>query len=201
MTISGYRRAFLIAVALLVLGASEAHARTTIDCEGCSAPYQRWVNRAHVPTPPTTLTVHVGMAGNPCGSTAQGCTDLTGIWVPRDPDEARFILLHELGHNVDANFLSEADRGRLAPVLREPDWFPGGSELFANSYGICALHAHITAWWIWGVSRSRQRHICGIIRRLILEFQPREKTPEVTAPQPVTYLPAAPNPGSGHHQH
>lgn len=186
-------RIYLLALALVVVSVAPASARTTIiEPPHSRWPYQQMVDRAYVPTPSVTLTVVEGLAGNPCGVTAQGCTDLHSIWIPRiNRSEAKWILYHELGHTDDVYRLSSEARESIARLLGEPVWVPGYNELFADSFGFCAEKAHITQWWIEGMSRLTLRHICGIIRHSAPAVQPLPPEPAAPFPEaPPVYEPA-----------
>jgi hypothetical protein len=133
----------------VLAGASGAQAHTTITCEPCSFPYQRWVDEAKVPTPDVTLTVIEG----PCAIESVGvCTApaLLTTWVDAaklttvelSPHEA---FLHELGHVFDAYTLPEWARSRYRHIRNSVQpWFgptsgEGLAEVFAESYMGCAL--------------------------------------------------------------
>lgn len=185
----------ILALALLVLTALPAAAQadaTIIEPLGGSYPLQIWVNRAYVPTPDVTLTVHDTLVGKPClEEHARGCTDLTSIWLPHtNREEAHFIFMHEMGHNYDVDSLSVSARERVAALLHEPVWFPGYSEQFADSYAFCAVKQHITTWWIEGISANRLRRICGVIRNAppAPPTISAESTPETVFPT-VGYVP------------
>jgi hypothetical protein len=169
-----FRIVALSAVVLLTFVSSASAHTTIIEPAVSHHPYQRWANRAYVPTPDVTLRVYEGMKGNPCGHVG-GCTDLHSIWLPKtDRTDAKFRFFHELGHNFAATTLPWSTRLRLTDLLREPSpWEGGTSESFADSYGVCAVKEHITQWWIEGISERRQRLVCGAIRHAPLGA-PRE---------------------------
>jgi hypothetical protein len=149
-----------------------AQASTVISSEsGTSYRYQRWVDRAKVPTPNVTLTVvEEGCVDD--ADYATGCTS-PGSYVVRVATESqrRYIrraFLHELGHNFDYYEMDAVRRawfGRTvgltgAWVSREL----GSSsphELFAETYAQCASGA-------WRVTEMPvfldMRSACYVIR-------------------------------------
>jgi hypothetical protein len=110
-------------------------------------PFQRWADRAKVPTAATTVVVHQepcpGAAGSAC-YTADNIYE-SGVNVPL---VGRFIFLHELGHAYDAHVLSAADRARFQRIMRlggawgAPSAGGAPSEQFADAYAHCALWHH-----------------------------------------------------------
>ncbi len=146
----------LAALVLAAPGAAEAHT-TIIEPVGSHFPYQRWVNEAAVPTPSVTLTV----VEEPCPGEEDldvACTipEEATIWM--DPRRvigrhgwwAREVFYHEMGHNFDADVLSEAERAGFARLrgTRRQWEYPeestangnfGLEEVFADAYAGCAL--------------------------------------------------------------
>jgi hypothetical protein len=127
------RRALLLAIAVLALGASEAQAHTTIVSPNPA--YQRWVDEAKVPTPDATLTM-IPDSG-PCeGATA--CTEDGSLTIWGSMDREGF--LHELGHNFDYYVMPAWARSRFEVLTKDSrEWLSGPDEHFASAYARCAL--------------------------------------------------------------
>lgn len=140
------KRVGLIAAALFALGASDAQAHTTITCEPCSRPYQRWVDEAKVPTPDVTLTVVEAPCPELAEDFAWACTagGAYTIW-DADPqtDEPKETFLHELGHNFDYYTLPQWARERFQWLVGDTRYWTadpnGPNEHFASAYAYCAL--------------------------------------------------------------
>lgn len=132
--------AFVVA-ALAALPAS-ASAATVILAPG-GRPYQRWVDHAKVPTPPTTIQIEE----TPCPSDdrTSACTWVGGPihLVPRRLGPVvRHEFLHELGHSFDYLVMTEWARARFLKIIRDsPPWHaPANSphEQFAEAWAFCA---------------------------------------------------------------
>jgi hypothetical protein len=128
---------------MLAAAAGSAQADTTITCEPCSRPYQRWVDEARVPTPDMMLAVIEA----PCpyltevGACTAAGTDT--IWFSTS---RRQVFYHELGHNFDWYVLPEWARVRYLAILdlagpwEQPEaGHQSPNELFAESYAFCAM--------------------------------------------------------------
>lgn len=75
-----------------------------------------------------------------CASTQTG-----EIWIPDESLDA-FTLAHELGHQFDRQYLTDADRAWLRLVMRAPGgkWlrYFGADEWFADYYADCATKSY-----------------------------------------------------------
>lgn len=131
--------------------ASSAQAATVISEEsGTRFPYQRWVVRAALPTPPITIRV----AEEPCPfMSAPACTEPGGP-IYMDPAafttraHERATFMHELGHQYDYTRLADANRARFMAIYGlvgpwyqpdNPDYSTNPAERFADRYSILAL--------------------------------------------------------------
>lgn len=181
----------LLGVALA--GVGSAQAQTTIVCEPCSHPYQRWVDEARVPTP--ELTVTVIETATPCGGDngrgdiALACTDNQSVIQLAVVPQMRETFLHELGHIWDTTTMQSWQREAFVHLIRAPEkqWstavvaaeeaayghelFPkmGADEWFADSYAVCARVALIPRHNIYatgdGVTGApAMRRICRLLR-------------------------------------
>ena len=135
---------YLVAVGLALLGLpASAQAHTTISCEPCSHPYQRWVDEAKVPTPDVTLA----LIEEPCPLAVESpaCTRQGSYAIWEDPQTIlpRETFLHELGHNFDYYVLPEWARSYFRWLTDDfRDWTAdpnGPNEHFAMAYAACAL--------------------------------------------------------------
>ena len=131
----------LAVAAVLWFTGATAQARTIIECDSCSYPYQQWVDEAKVPTPNVTLTV-VGDV-SPCEG-AGGCTEegADTIWFAGSGGRQGFY--HELGHNFDYSMPAWARARYLAILGRSGPWRrqsynQSPNEFFADSYALCAF--------------------------------------------------------------
>lgn len=145
------RKAWLVGVVWLLVGGS-AQASTVITPESATSyPYQRWVVRGALPTPP--IAVQVLEEACPFLSGVSACTEPGG---PIYMDPAAFgsiprtkaTFMHELGHQYDYTRLTDANRARFMSIygLPEPWYQPGNldystnpAERFADRYSILAL--------------------------------------------------------------
>lgn len=157
------KRALLLSVLALAVGASEASAAvrpgaTTVLVEDGSPgwPYQRWVNLARVPTPSGVVTVTETQEN--CSPSAFACVrpdDPRTIYFYFDPPMPRFWFLHELGHVYHLLYLDEAERSRFTALdVHGPRTW--NSERFANAYAECAIRARPT---------QRLQRICRFVRQ------------------------------------
>lgn len=122
---------------------------------------QAWADASKAPTPEASLTfVEEPRTELPCGMGAYACieTSLTNPRMFTAPiywtryylrSEREFIFYHELGHEFDVLYLTDADRawlGRWAfhfppstPWLSEATHDTPG-EMFASQYAYCAIY-------------------------------------------------------------
>jgi hypothetical protein len=140
------RLSLALAAIAMLLNPATATSATVIDPLEGAFPYQRWVERAKVPTPDVTLR----LLEEPCPlelGFANACTerDTYTIWMsPEGATRARFY--HELGHNFDYYELGRwASRQFRKIVGDDRRWRtkPGEiglspHEIFAEAYSVCA---------------------------------------------------------------
>lgn len=150
------RRALLLAVVVLALGASEAGAHTTIIApESSLVPYQAWVDASRVPTPDVTLTILADPNGSACRHDAVehgACTDpaTEKIWMNALAANSREIFLHEIGHNADFAMLDDTERAAFMAIYGFVGaWQTGTStasphEAFAQVWAECAVKPYLT---------------------------------------------------------
>jgi hypothetical protein len=137
-------RAAVIVVGLLLLWSARADAAVTGDWGAYAAAASRFA----VPLP--DVYVHredCPAAGMPDGHLgAASCSSAVSgeIWLP-DWAFDRFTLAHELGHQFDRQYLTDADRAWLRRLMHAPAraWFTyaGADEWFADYYADCATRA------------------------------------------------------------
>jgi hypothetical protein len=141
------RVGILSVAAVWLLFAASAQA-TTISCEPCSAPYQRWTDEAREPLP---VAVTVVEDTGPCVLEVMACAEDDTVWISV---ASRGVFYHELGHLFDADLLPEWGRERFMELfglegpwrLSEPLAY-GPNELFADVYAQCALRPHLGSHW------------------------------------------------------
>jgi hypothetical protein len=143
------KRLLLVAAAVLALGGSEASARTTILCDPCSYPYQRWVDEAKVPTPDEVVTLVED--STPCRE-GSACTEagpggnifLDPAHFFEDPFFVENALLHEIGHRFDYTLATEEMRAGFMAILGDTRaWRQSPNsphENFAEVYSLCAAY-------------------------------------------------------------
>lgn len=111
-------------------------------------------NASEMPTP----AYKMGGVPTPCASWMAGCSDGYTIWISNHSRWAPWSLSHELGHNVDAQWLTKTDRRNLTPTLGRPvgtAWhstpLPDLAERFAEGYSLCSMtkayRLDLFAWW------------------------------------------------------
>ncbi len=132
-----------------------AHGRTltavTKSGKRMPGPYQRWIDRALVPT--VRGRVHILLTGCPRRPRFAGCVysrRLHTIYMKRRVRQRRQVLYHELGHLFDFRLLSHAERRAYKRLVGQPrrGWFGGvnpPSEQFAEAYALCARRHRIAA--------------------------------------------------------
>jgi hypothetical protein len=147
---------YVLALALAAIAVwtpPEAMASTLMDPPAGSFPYQRWVDRAKVPTPDVRLRLFEA----PCPfelaqEFANACTGkgTFEIWMNAEGG-TRERFYHELGHNLDYYELGRwASRQFRKIVGDDRPWRtkPGEvglspHEIFAEAYAQCARKEHI----------------------------------------------------------
>ncbi len=173
------KRALLLAVVVLALGASEAGAHTTII--GAGAPgYQAWADEAKVPTPSAIVNI-VQVAPGACrteyGYEPIACVDPVAATIFAPYPLGRHVFEHELGHIVDTEAMTDQLRGRFAALIRWPasPWLSAAihdtaGEFFADVYAECFRGLpHSTYLLLPGeviVAHRRIRAACRLIAAL-----------------------------------
>jgi hypothetical protein len=168
----------LLAAVLAALAvAAPAKATTLVLADGTVGPqpYQSWVDRAQVPTPPGKVSLHL----EPCpgaSSDAAGCAMLDDGAIYLGPDgRAKATFFHELGHIFDAAVMTDLPRLRFAAVMHlsgpwvaAPYTNPPG-EQFAEGYALCARHRTIRGIWgggyLYTPDAQQHRRVCALIRQ------------------------------------
>ena len=171
------RRIALCVAVLCGVLAPGATAATTLETDHGTPrpqPFQSWVDRAAVPTPPGP--VRLSFASCPGGPAWGAACALPHARAIHLGDEGRtpITLLHELGHLFDELTLDAADRDVLAGALGgSGTWFgPAAAdppnERFAEAYALCALHRRLraTRLGMYGYIATPRRHaqVCRAIR-------------------------------------
>jgi hypothetical protein len=172
------RFALLLALAAGLLafpaGASAGTTLVTQDGAPRPQPFQSWVDRAAVPTPPGVVTVALrACPGGPAWGAA--CADPLARTVYLGPEGRDPVtVLHELGHLFDALVLDDRDRAGFRSLMhRRSAWIAAAStnplhEQFAEAYALCARHPRLRATRLamYGYIATPRRHarVCGFIR-------------------------------------
>lgn len=180
----GMKKVVLL-VLVLGLGAAEASAAVRpgvteiVAADGSPQhPYQRWVNRAQVPTPAGTLTVIESLD---CAAGALACTrrGTSEIWLYPGVLLPRSAFLHEVGHQFDFTRMTGPARAEFQGALGlAGPWDDDAAgtysphELFAEAYSLCADWKRWRRAWAREqmylpasgfVGTQRQRLLCEII--------------------------------------
>lgn len=179
-------------------GATVARATVLVGprSEPIGGQWQRWMNRSLEPTPRGRVAVRL-FVPKPCRP-AVGCFNPGDsiIYVEKGASDARFALMHEIGHLFDRRYLDRRERQRFeyldgwdhgdgygyVPWSTDTarPWEPDGGdppgtpiEDFANTYASCAIYGlHPTVWYMndwqgWDCSWANYRAACALIRRAI----------------------------------
>lgn len=127
------------------LPAHAAAATTFAPNSDTSRPYQRWIDRAGMPTPDVALTIRRGWCPD---AIATACTreGTTEVWLSRSGGSTKGWFSHELGHQFDYVELSERERqgltrrmGLAGPWVDRSLGSLSPHEMFAETYGVCLL--------------------------------------------------------------
>ncbi|MEA2375934.1 MAG: hypothetical protein QOD53_2397 [Thermoleophilaceae bacterium] len=173
----------MLSVLTLLLVVPSARATTVVTPDGATAqPYQRWVDRAKVPTPPGTFMLGRGdcpYEGYPSGISCSYLAERT-IFLS-EAGRNRWTLLHELGHEFDywvapawmrdafLNVIGYPRGGPWAGPPGAPVWETTPRELFAEGYSACAMRRTIRRRWDgnYGYSPTPRQHrlVCKLLRR------------------------------------
>src|SRR5690349_21747859 len=111
--------------------------------------WQSWANASLMPT--VTGRVVIKLIGCPGLPNAAGCVYTNRprtIYLSKDLEHPRGVLLHELGHVYDLTVLSNRDRGEFRRIMRRPhaQWWRGKvplAEWFAEAYAWCSRYTKI----------------------------------------------------------
>jgi hypothetical protein len=133
----------LVGLALSAALAPSALGATRIETAG-ERPFQRWVDKALVPTPDAVISV----VEEPCPfAESSACTQEGTLTIWIGPEAGRAVFLHELGHQFDYLEMDEAERDGFRRLARERrEWrSPPNSphENFAEAYALCARKRHL----------------------------------------------------------
>ena len=180
----GVVKALAVAVVVLGLLAPGATAVELVKLDGSpvGGAFQRWVDRTQVPTAPGRVTLR----RERCGA-VPACyrVDLRTVYLePRDTRD----LLHELGHDFDAQVMTWAARRRFGVIMRDPrPWASPGAgsvvtdpqERFADAFLMCATESR-TYGGIYQPMASdyeptirQHRRVCSLIRRVATRARAR----------------------------
>ena len=204
----------LAVVATLAVGVAPAHAAkprpgravlVTPKGRPLPGPYQRWVNRAKVPT--VRGRVRIVLTGCPRRPRFAGCVfskRKSTIYMKRRTSHTREVLLHELGHLFDLRVLGRADRRDFKRIMGRPrrSWYRGvnpPAEQFAEAYALCALRKRInrrvTGGYGFKTGPQRHRRSCAVITRTVTPKSPPPAPPP--NPPPVSQPPPQSEPPPG----
>jgi len=173
-------------------------------------PWQRWADRALVPT--VRGRVRVRVAPCPARPAAAGCVYTKRprtIWLRPDLRDPRGVLLHELGHVFDLKVMNNRDRGAFRRALRRRDarWWRGArplAEQFAEAYSWCARYARIVSIakyssYDYRPTARQHKRICKIVRAAARDRRAARKPPDlppVTRPHDPPPAPPSEAPGT-----
>jgi hypothetical protein len=165
----------LLALALAALLAPAGAQATTLQVTGTGPlPYQAWVDRSAVPTPPGDVTVNLASCPDgPAWSAA--CVNPATRVIHLGPDGRDSVtLLHEVGHIFDAYVLDDAGRAEFQAIARRPGPWEGSAasnppiEQFAEAYALCANYPVLrrARMAMYGYLATPRRHarVCAAIR-------------------------------------
>jgi hypothetical protein len=169
--------AALVTLALAALLAPAGAQATTLQLASGAArpqPYQAWVDRSAVPTPPGDVTVNLASCpGAPAWSAACVNPATRIIHLGREGRDS-VTLLHELGHVFDAYILDDAGRAQFQAITRRsgPWHAPAETnppiEQFAEAYALCASYPVLrrSRLAMYGYLATPRRHarVCAVIR-------------------------------------
>jgi hypothetical protein len=168
--------AALLALAAAALLAPAGAGATTLQITGAAgpAPYQAWVNRSAVPTPPGDVTVNLASCPDgPAWSAA--CVNPATRIIHLGPEGRDSVtLMHEVGHIFDAYVLDDAGRAEFQAITGRPGPWQGAAssnppiEQFAEAYALCANYPVLrrSRMAMYGYLATPRRHarVCATIR-------------------------------------
>lgn len=177
-----------VIVGLALAAPAQAVVLVTPQGQPVGGKWQRWANESKVPTAririPFALTIPKA-----CGN-VDGCIGGKPVTIHIRPAarDARFALMHELGHAFDELYLTRIERHRFEYLdgwghadygYKYAPWSvhhtdPPGSpnEDFANTYASCAIYGlyprtwYMNLWPNWDSNWASYRAACGLIRRV-----------------------------------
>jgi hypothetical protein len=172
----------LLAVAAILVASATAPSVASAGVrlalvDGTPAPqrFQRWVDRAAIPAPARTVTLHIAACpGGPAW--AGGCALPQGKEVYVLPHAAGpHVLFHELGHVFDATELTMPRRKAFQRIVGRPGPWRGAPEVdppieqFAEAYSLCSRKPAIAEreFAMYGYSPTPRMHarVCALITR------------------------------------
>lgn len=223
------RRPWSLAIGLLGALALAAPAPATagstlVGADGgpLHGPYQGWVNRALMPTPPGRVTID--LTGCPVMPDADGCVLLDRpdtIYLLGTARQAkreyrlrryRLTLNHELGHVFDVRLLDDDERRSFSELVGRAGrgWWDGdepAAELFAEAYAYCSAYrgkvrrsARLDAHYGYRPSGGRHRAVCRLVHEAARDREPAPQPPPQQPPstehhvggQPAPIVPGGP---------
>ena len=166
----------LVLLLAALLAPTTAHA-TTLQLAGGAArpqPYQTWVDRSAVPTPPGEVTVKLAGCPDAPAWSAACVNPATRVIHLGSEGRDSVTLLHELGHVFDAYVLDDAGRAQFESVagLSGP-WENDAQanppiEQFAEAYALCArypvLRRSRMGMYDYLATPRRHARVCAAIR-------------------------------------
>jgi hypothetical protein len=169
--------ATLAGLALAAVLAPAVAQATTLHLAGGAPrpqPYQTWVDRSAVPTPPGVVTVNLAACPGAPSWSAACVNPATRIIHLGAEGRDSVTLLHELGHVFDAYVLDDAGRAQFQAIARAPGAWDGAAgsnppiEQFAEAYALCARHPVLrrprVGMYAYQVTPRRHAQVCAVIR-------------------------------------
>lgn len=182
----------LVIVLLFFVGDTKGATLLTPQGTPVGAPWQTWVDTSKLPVPAGNITLDIRSCSSSPGS-ASACYYNETIVIPEPFTREVFgilvggprftiaqqALLHELGHWVDAMFVTEEERVQFAQMINRPTqpWRQGPnatSERFAQAFMLCALIPEIpkhrqfkTYQYLWAPSQPMQQKVCSFMRNIV----------------------------------
>jgi hypothetical protein len=179
----------LLAVVVVLLGAGPVEAVTLVTPDGeVAQPYQRWANRAKVPTPQGVVTVYPERC--PTGPRVCYYRDGRRMYLDSAVEavtggnkdqrlSVRLSFFHELFHDFDeAGPLTDADRAEFMRIMRlrgpwrQDDHDASPNEAFADGAAACAKRDRVRTFetsiaFSGSYQPTARQHqaVCALIRR------------------------------------
>jgi hypothetical protein len=159
----------------------------------------RWLRQSRMPFARGPIQiVRARCPGEPGFSGCVYSTHSLRVYLRPNLRNARSVLYHELGHVYDLRILHARERQAFRRIMgiAGKEWFHARvppAELFADGYGICALHgerwsAKLSTAYHYRPTRAQHRAVCRLIRRAGapggLPPSPPPGSPNVIGPSP-----------------